>query len=143
MSIMLYLPGLLVVLFKSRGLLASLRHIMTIGLTQALIALPFLLQQCRSYLKYAFDLSRVFLYEWTVNWRFLDEKTFLSPQWAKSLLFGHITTLVAFGLFRWCRNDGGVRKVLYRGFRRPTLPAGLAPVSGDRKVPLHCRVSDN
>jgi len=132
MSILLYLPGLLVVFFKSRGLLASLRHVTTIALSQVLIALPFLLQHWRSYLRYAFDLSRVFLYKWTVNWRFIDERTFLSPQWAKALLIGHISTLVAFGLARWCKSDGSVWKVLGRGFRRPTLPAGLAPVTADQ-----------
>ena len=132
MSIILYLPGLLVILFKRRGLIASLRHITTIAITQILIALPFLWQYWRSYWAYAFDLSRVFLYKWTVNWRFVDERTFLSPQWAKGLLIGHMSMLVAFGLFRWCRNDRSAWKVLDRGLRRPTLPAGLAPVTADR-----------
>jgi alpha-1,3-mannosyltransferase len=138
MSIILYLPGVLVVFVKSRGLLASLRHVATITLTQVLFALPFLIQHWRSYLKYAFDLSRVFLYKWSVNWRFISETVFLSPQWAKGLLIGHMSTLVAFGLFRWCKSEGGVWKVLDRGFRRPMLPAGLAPVTADREVFIHC-----
>lgn len=131
MSILLYLPGLLVIIFKSRGLLATLRCVMTIVLTQVLFALPFLRAHWRSYLNYAFDLSRVFLYKWTVNWRFIDEDTFLSPAWARALLIGHVSTLVAFGLFRWCNSDGGVWKVLDRGIRRPILPAGLARVTAD------------
>ncbi|KIM80719.1 glycosyltransferase family 58 protein [Piloderma croceum F 1598] len=132
MSIILYLPGLLVVLFKSKGILASLRHITTIALTQVLFALPFILQHWRSYFQYAFDLSRVFLYKWTVNWRFIREDLFLSPQWAKGLLIGHMSVLVTFGLFRWCKSGGGVWKVLDRGLRRPMLPAGLAPVTADQ-----------
>jgi len=132
MSVLLYLPGLLVILFKSRGLLASLRHMATIAFSQTLFALPFLMRHWRSYLKYSFDLSRVFLYKWTVNWRFVDERTFLSPQWAKGLLLCHISTLVAFGLVRWCKRDGGVWKVLARGLRQPALSAGLAPVTADQ-----------
>jgi hypothetical protein len=138
MSIILYLPGLLVILFKSKGILACLRHIATIALTQVLFALPFILQHWRSYFQYAFDLSRVFLYKWTVNWRFIREDLFLSPQWAKGLLIGHMSMLVAFGLFRWCKSGGGVWKVLDRGLRRPMLPAGLAPVTADREVVFYC-----
>lgn len=133
MSIFLYIPGLLVILFKQGGLIATLRHIATITLTQILLALPFLSGNWRSYLQYAFDLSRVFLYKWTVNWRLVDEETFLSTRWAKGLLIGHVSTLIAFGLSRWCNRDKGVLRVLGRGFRRPTIPAGLAPVNADRR----------
>ena len=132
MSAILYLPGLLVILFKRHGPVSTIRHMLVLACTQILIARPFL-ENSTSYLQNAFDLSRVFLYKWTVNWRFVDEPTFLSPAWAKALLLGHVTVLVAFGLFRWCRSDGGVAGVLVRGFRRPTLPAGLAPVGPDCK----------
>lgn len=131
MSILLYIPGLLVILFKRSGVLGTLRHIATIVLSQLLLALPFLLHNWRSYLHYAFDLSRVFFYKWTVNWRFVDEGIFLSPSWARGLLIGHVSTLIVFGMLRWCNKDGGVWKVLDRGLRRPTIPAGLAPVTAD------------
>ncbi|KZP24739.1 glycosyltransferase family 58 protein [Athelia psychrophila] len=131
MSILLYLPGLLVVFFKRGGPLGTLRHVSTIALTQTLIALPFLLDNWRSYMIYAFDFSRVFMYKWTVNWRLVDEETFLSRGWAKGLIIGQLSTLAAFGLFQWCNRDGGVWKVLSRGLRRPTLPAGLAPITAD------------
>ncbi|KAF9246255.1 mannosyltransferase [Melanogaster broomeanus] len=123
MSVLLYLPGLLVILFKRHGLMATMRHLLVLVCTQS--------ENTRAYLQNAFDLSRVFLYKWTVNWRFVDENTFLSPSWARSLLIGHVTVLVAFGLFRWCRSDGGVAALLSRGFRRPMRPAALAPVSPD------------
>ncbi|KAJ6596776.1 mannosyltransferase [Mycena vulgaris] len=131
MSILLYLPALLVVLFKRNGLLATLRHLVTLGASNALLALPFLEEDYWAYLRSAFDLSRVFLYKWTVNWRMIDQETFLSPQWANGLLFGHVSALAAFGLFAWCRNDGGVWTVLKRGFRKPDLPASFAPVTPD------------
>jgi alpha-1,3-mannosyltransferase len=137
MSILLYLPGLLVIFFKRGGLLWTLKHLSTILLSQILLALPFLRENFWSYLQAAFDLQRVFLYKWTVNWRFVDEETFLSSLWANGLLIGHITMLVAFGLFKWCKPDGTVWSILKRGFRRPGLPAGLVPVSADCGLNRH------
>jgi alpha-1,3-mannosyltransferase len=131
MSILLYLPGLLVILFKRRGLASTLRLMVTVGATQALLAFTFLQEDPWKYLHSSFDLSRVFLYKWTVNWRFVDEKTFLSSHWAKGLLVGHASVLILFGLFRWCKVDGGVWGVLRRGIRQPRLPAGLAPLTAD------------
>ncbi|TRM61881.1 glycosyltransferase family 58 protein [Schizophyllum amplum] len=132
MSVILYVPGLLVVLFKRRGLLSTLGYAVVALVVQVSLALPFLKRYPKEYLGSAFDLSRVFLYKWTVNWRFVPEDAFLSPQFAKALLVGHATALIAFGLFRWCRADGGAVKVLERGFRRPSLAAGIAPVDSSQ-----------
>ncbi|KAF5386901.1 hypothetical protein D9615_001909 [Tricholomella constricta] len=133
MSILLYLPGLLVILFKRRGLLATLRHLFTIIAIQTLLASPFVSEDFWAYVNSAFDFSRVFLYKWTVNWRMVGEETFLSSRWATGLMAGHALVLVLFGLFRWCRSDGGgVWGVLARGIRRPKgPPTGVAPITGD------------
>lgn len=131
MNILLYLPGVLLILFKRHGLVSTLRHTLTILATQALIAWPFVSTFPLAYLQNAFDLSRVFLYKWTVNWRFLEENSFLSPQLARSLLIAHASTLAVLGIWRWCQRDGGVRRVLERGLRRPTLPASIYPVTAD------------
>ncbi|KAL9714767.1 dolichyl-P-Man:Man(5)GlcNAc(2)-PP-dolichol alpha-1,3-mannosyltransferase [Leucoagaricus gongylophorus] len=131
MSILLHLPGILVVTFRRGGLASTLRYLFTIVAVQALLASPFLSEDSWSYLKGAFDLGRVFLYKWTVNWRFVDEATFLSPTFALSLLVGHLSVLLAFGLFRWCKPDGNVWKILSRGLRRPLQPAGLTPTTPD------------
>ncbi|KIM49483.1 glycosyltransferase family 58 protein [Hebeloma cylindrosporum] len=131
MSILLYLPGLLVILFKRRGLFLTLVHLVTLSATQVLFAAPFLREDPWGYARSAFDLGRVFLYKWTVNWRILDEETFLSNRLATTLLVGHGTALIAFGLFKWCAPDGGVASVLYRGLQRPLHPAGLVPVTAD------------
>ncbi|KAI0062334.1 mannosyltransferase [Artomyces pyxidatus] len=130
MSVLLYLPGILVVLLRRRGLSTMTRLVVTMGSVQALIALPFR-EHPLPYLKNAFDLSRVFLYEWTVNWRFVSEATFLDATFAKSLLLAHAVVLVAFGLFKWCRPDGGVLKVIERALRHPSYPAGRAPTTAD------------
>ncbi|KAF8162883.1 glycosyltransferase family 58 protein [Crassisporium funariophilum] len=131
MSIILYLPGLLVILVKRKGLIPTIIHMVTLVTTQFLFALPFLQEDPWAYARSAFDLGRVFLYKWTVNWRFLEEDNFLSPRFAVSLLIGHVTVLVAFGLFIWCKADGGVYRVLSRAFRRSFLPAGLVSVTPD------------
>ncbi|OJA10942.1 hypothetical protein AZE42_04657 [Rhizopogon vesiculosus] len=130
MSAILYLPGLLVILFKRHGSARTIRHIVVMALAQIFIARSFL-ENPTSYFQGAFDLSRVFLYKWTVNWRFVDERTFLSSAWAKGLLLGHVTVLITFGLFRWCRRDGGVARVLMRGWLKPSRPASLVPVDPD------------
>jgi len=66
-----------------------------------------------------------------VNWRMIGQDTFLSRQWANGLFLGHVSTLAAFGLFVWCKRDGGVWTVLRRGFRKPDLPASFAPLTAD------------
>lgn len=136
MSVFLYLPGILVVLFKRHGPVYTLRHLLAIGLVQAWLATPFLRHHPWPYVQNAFDLSRVFLYKWTVNWRFLDEQTFLSPRLAKGLLFGHVLTLIVFGLVKWCRRDGGTITVIKNGLRRPGQPGGTVPMSADSVYPI-------
>jgi len=131
MSNFLYLPGLLVILFRRRGLASMVRYLLTIIAIQMLIAVTFLQRHPWAYLRSAFDFGRVFLYKWSVNWRFVDEEVFLSRQWSLGLLVGHISSLTVFGLFKWCKPDGGVKNVIERGFRRPLSPAGLAPLTGD------------
>lgn len=130
MSALLYLPGILVILFRRRGALFTLASVAGLVLSQVAVGWSFLNANARSYLKLAFEFSRQFLYKWTVNWRFVSEETFLSPMWSKGLLFLHLATLVVFGL-RWCGRDGGVFSVLGRGLRRPTLPPNLVPLSAD------------
>ena len=131
MSVLLYLPAYLVVLVKQRGLYTTIRLCLTIISLQGLLAYPFLLEHPLPYVQYAFNFGRVFLYKWTVNWRFLSEERFLDPNFAKALLVGHVSVLVAFGLFRWCRTSGGVLAVLNKAIQHPSLPGSPVPVSAD------------
>ena len=45
----------------------------------------------------SFDLGRVFLFEWTVNWRFLPEEWFVYPGFHIGLLVVHVGLLLLFG----------------------------------------------
>ena len=56
-----------------------------------------------SYLGRAFEFSRVFDYQWTVNWRMMDEKSFVSPEFANALLTGHGVTLLIFVVMVWAK----------------------------------------
>ena len=132
MSILLYFPGLLVISFKRRGLLPTIVHIVTLVTSQILFAVPFLKEDPWAYTQSAFNLGRVFFfYKWTMNWRFMEGDVFLSSRFAMALLVGHATVLILFGLFKWCKLDGGVYRVLSRGIRRPLYPPALGRVDAD------------
>jgi alpha-1,3-mannosyltransferase len=66
-----------------------------------LLSLPFTLHNPQSYLSRAFEFTRQFFFKWTVNWRFVGEETFLSKQFALTLLATHITLLLLFATTRW------------------------------------------
>jgi alpha-1,3-mannosyltransferase len=131
MSALLYLPGLLVISFKRRGPASTILSVVKLAATQVIIASPFLREHPWAYARGAFDLGRVFLYKWTVNWRFLREQTFLDHRWALGLMVGHVTVLATFAWFRWCQFDGGAWPVLSRGWKRPLFPAALGPITPD------------
>lgn len=131
MNILLYIPGLLVLLVRSRGIVSAVYNLAIIFSVQVTVAAPFLQTHSREYVANAFEFSRVFLYKWTVNWRFVSEETFLSRRFALSLLALHALTLVAFGLSRWCRSDGGTYGVIKRALASPSRPAGLAKITPD------------
>ena len=63
----------------------------------------------------AFELSRVFDYKWTVNWKFLDPETFHSPNLAVALLVAHAGLLFLFANYRWCASEGGLWPFLLHG----------------------------
>ncbi|CAK9785734.1 ALG3-domain-containing protein [Cutaneotrichosporon oleaginosum] len=133
MNILLFLPGLLVVLFQSRGAVGTLDSLIIIGFVQlglggySFFETP---AQLRVYFASAFDFSRSFLYQWTVNWRFVPEHIFLSRAFGRALLGCHAALLILFGLYRWCPVPGGTRAVLtnglhtLRGMFKPAVPPG-------------------
>jgi len=120
MSVLLYLPGLGVILWRRNGLLKTIGLFSLIFAVQLALGAIFLKEHPWEYAKQSFDLSRVFLFKWTVNWRFLGEDIFLSPLWAKALLLGHLLTVLAFANFRWCREDGGLLMLLMNSLQNPS-----------------------
>lgn len=103
MSLLLALPAVGIVLFLGRGMKSGLYQVWRMLQMQLIIAMPFLPANARGYIGKAFEFSRVFLFKWTVNWRFLGEDTFLSKEFSYTLLVGHVTTLLLFITTRWLK----------------------------------------
>lgn len=138
MNVLLFLPGLLVVLFQYRGAFGVVDSLLIMGFVQVGLGGYYFFEdfaQLKIYFQSAFDLSRQFLYEWTVNWKFVPEDTFLSKSFGNALLVAHVTLLVAFGLYRWCPVPGGTGAVLARGLHnlramfKPAVLPGQLPSS--------------
>lgn len=106
MSLLLALPAVGVVLFLGHGFIPAIKLLVGIGQVQAVVALPFLSNFPYEYLSRAFELSRSFLFKWTVNWRFLGEDVFLSRSFALLLLALHVTVLGTFIARKWLRPTG-------------------------------------
>ena len=49
----------------------------------------------------AFDLGRVFMYKWSVNWKFVSEDLFLDRSFHASLLLLHLTVLITFAFRKY------------------------------------------
>ncbi|XP_075540210.1 alg3, alpha-1,3- mannosyltransferase isoform X1 [Dermacentor variabilis] len=102
MNILLFAPALFFVLLSTQGLVKTCLLIFLCGLIQLVLALPFLLANPVSYMMGAFNLGRVFLYKWTVNWRFLPEELFVDHMFHLALLALHLVVILCF-LPKWIR----------------------------------------
>ncbi|WWD17107.1 hypothetical protein CI109_101544 [Kwoniella shandongensis] len=140
MNILLFVPGLLVLLFQYRGIYGLLEGAVSVAAIQALLAAPFLSlanpHLTKAYITSAFDLSRQFLYEWTVNWRFVAEKTFLSRERAVLLLAGHFSIILLFAFFKWSPVPGGTIAVLQYGFNKFAVAPLKASSLPSSHIPL-------
>ncbi|KAJ3166107.1 dolichyl-P-Man:Man(5)GlcNAc(2)-PP-dolichol alpha-1,3-mannosyltransferase [Geranomyces variabilis] len=125
MNILLFAPGFALLMYQALGLRRCIRNAGAALLLQIALAVPFLAEHPLSYLSRSFDFGRAFFYQWTVNWRFVDEKTFASKDFARLLLGVHAVLLLAFCV-KWCQRTGGVAATIASGWRRRS-PQPLAP----------------
>ena len=92
--------------------------LMLMAQVQVLIAIPFISVNPWSYASRAFQLTRQFLFKWTVNWRFVGEQIFLSQGFALTLLVINFLILALFTFTRWTRPSGktplGLAKTLFK-----------------------------
>lgn len=108
MNALLYVPGYGFLLYRRYGLVKSLLHLpMAVGI-QLAIGFPFLdsKEHTKAYFGRAFEFSRAFLYQWTVNWRFLSENVFLSKRFSSLLLAFQLAALVLFMQRMWSEGRG-------------------------------------
>ncbi|KAF1831013.1 ALG3-domain-containing protein [Decorospora gaudefroyi] len=118
MSLLLPLPAMGMVMVMKLGGREALTQAMIIVQVSILYGYPFR-KRAPSYFSRAFELSRAFLYKWTVNWRFVPESTFLSRPFALGLLALHIGLLVWYARTRWIKPS----KRNIKGFLKLAVPA--------------------
>merc|ERR1711928_334112 len=106
MNVLLYAPALLLVYLTVLGLPHTFVQLSICAGVQVVLALPFLASHPLNYVIGAFNLGRVFLFQWTVNWRFLPEELFTHWSFHIFLLALHLGLLgvFAFPWFRYMKN---------------------------------------
>ncbi|KAI4206862.1 MAG: hypothetical protein LQ348_000797 [Seirophora lacunosa] len=103
MSLLLAGPAVGIILLQALPLRRALNAAFLMAQVQLTIAWPFIPRNPIGYISRAFELSRQFLYKWTVNWRCLDEKTFLSREFAIGLVSANLGLLGLFAATRWLK----------------------------------------
>jgi len=104
MNILLFAPGLLVILLYENGIFKTAVNLFICAFLQVILGLPFMLDNFSGYLIRSFDLGRQFFFKWTVNWRFLPEDIFLDRRFHLILLCLHLTVLLLFASRRWSKS---------------------------------------
>uniref|UniRef100_A0A0N5BC83 dolichyl-P-Man:Man5GlcNAc2-PP-dolichol alpha-1,3-mannosyltransferase n=1 Tax=Strongyloides papillosus TaxID=174720 RepID=A0A0N5BC83_STREA len=114
MNALLYAPVLGLILMDKFYFIRTLKYLLVIPGVILLLSYQFILSYPHEYFGQAFDFSRIFLYKWTVNWRFLDESLFLNVTFHKILLLSHVTVLAIF-IWNFCLREQlfFTRKVYY------------------------------
>ena len=104
MTLLLAAPAIGAVLLQAVGRNKAVLTGLSVLAVHIIMGLPFFSQDQdtgSSYVSRSFNLGRQFLYKWTVNWKFVDEETFLSPSFAISLMAIHISLLLFFFQTKW------------------------------------------
>mmetsp|Transcript_25544 Transcript_25544/g.28381 ORF Transcript_25544/g.28381 Transcript_25544/m.28381 type:complete len:293 (-) Transcript_25544:19-897(-) len=101
MNVLLFLPGIYLVLSRSEGIWKGTFYIIQIFLMQFVIGLPFIRANPASYFNKAFEFKREFLFKWSVNWNYLGEEIAINPNFALGLLSLHVLFLVIFLFTKW------------------------------------------
>ncbi|KAH9311874.1 hypothetical protein KI387_026909, partial [Taxus chinensis] len=108
MNVLLYAPALLLLMLKgmrSKGVMLALFFAASI---QALLGFPFLVAYPVEYISRSFNLGRVFIHFWSVNFKFVPESIFVSKVFSIALLVVHLLLLFLFAKCKWCRHEGGI-----------------------------------
>ncbi|XP_028794895.1 dol-P-Man:Man(5)GlcNAc(2)-PP-Dol alpha-1,3-mannosyltransferase [Neltuma alba] len=113
MNVLLYAPPLLLLMLKAMDISRLLLALAGAALVQILLGLPFLVSHPVAYISRAFNLGRVFIHFWSVNFKFMPEPVFISKGFAIFLLAAHLILLTLFAHYRWCKHEGGLINFLH------------------------------
>ncbi|KAJ4810650.1 hypothetical protein LUZ62_023216 [Rhynchospora pubera] len=108
MNVLLFAPPLLLLMLKGLSFKGVFLSLLGACLLQINLGLPFLSSYPMEYISRAFNLGRVFIHFWSVNFKFVPEKVFISKEFASALLFLHLTTLLVFAHYKWSKYEGGL-----------------------------------
>ncbi|OAL29850.1 hypothetical protein AYO22_01756 [Fonsecaea multimorphosa] len=104
MTLLLAAPAVGIVILQALGTSDGLFTGLYVFVLHVIMSMPFFEHGTGfSYVQRSFDFGRQFLYKWTVNWRFVDEETFLSPSFAIGLLVIHVSLLLFFFQTKWIK----------------------------------------
>lgn len=76
MSLLLAVPAIGIILLQVLPFKRAMNAAFLMAQLQFTLAVPFLPANAKGYLGRSFQLDRVFLFKWTVNWRFIGKKFF-------------------------------------------------------------------
>ncbi|XP_044493869.1 dol-P-Man:Man(5)GlcNAc(2)-PP-Dol alpha-1,3-mannosyltransferase [Mangifera indica] len=113
MNVLLYAPPLLLLLLKAMSVSGVISALAGAALVQILLGLPFIASHPIAYISRSFNLGRVFIHFWSVNFKFIPEQIFVSKGFAVSLLTAHLALIVAFAHCRWCKHEQGLLNFLH------------------------------
>ncbi|GMY16895.1 dol-P-Man:Man(5)GlcNAc(2)-PP-Dol alpha-1,3-mannosyltransferase [Fagus crenata] len=116
MNVLLYAPPLFLLMLKGMDISGVISALAGAALVQILLGLPFIISHPVAYISRAFNLGRVFIHFWSVNFKFIPEPLFVSKEFAVCLLIAHLVLLAAFTHYRWCKHEGGLLKFLHSRF---------------------------
>ncbi|KAJ7977544.1 Dol-P-Man:Man(5)GlcNAc(2)-PP-Dol alpha-1,3-mannosyltransferase [Quillaja saponaria] len=133
MNVLLYAPPLLLLMLKAIDVIGVIFALAGAALVQILLGLPFLVSHPVAYISRAFNLGRVFIHFWSVNFKFIPEPVFISKEFALFLLVAHLTLLIAFANYRWCKHEGGLLKFLHSRYVSTKLRLSLLTSSSFEK----------
>lgn len=137
MNVLLFAPSLFLVMLKGMKIIGVISALTGAALVQILLGLPFLWSYPVAYLSNAFNLGRVFIHFWSVNFKFVPEAIFVSKEFALILLFAHLALLMIFAHCRWCKHEGGLVSFLRSRFLLTSsfpLNKSLNSISGEHIV---------
>lgn len=120
MNVLLFAPSLLLLMLKAMSIKGVFFALLGAAALQVLLGMPFLLSHPVEYISRAFNLGRVFIHFWSVNFKFVPEKFFVSKELAVALLVLHLTTLLVFAHYKWLKHEGGLFHFLHSRFKDAT-----------------------
>eukprot|EP00658_Telonema_sp_P-2_P064921 TRINITY_DN5428_c0_g1_i3.p1 TRINITY_DN5428_c0_g1~~TRINITY_DN5428_c0_g1_i3.p1 ORF type:complete len:422 (+),score=77.44 TRINITY_DN5428_c0_g1_i3:192-1457(+) len=142
MNMLLWLPGLGLVMWVESGVLQTLLNLLFACIVQVALSGPFVMVSLQEYLNGAFNFNRIFKHKWSVNFKWvpceplpLDKVDYLvdcdgcftSKLFSSTLLLLTLGTLLSFCHFRWCAKQGGLVAVVKAGLTGSNQACGFTP----------------